>query len=145
MENWAFTLWSKCSIFHNIFKYMIFQRSQKALLWHKGLRTVPYRWKNLILKLGDFIWIFFFWLSVGIVTSTESGGFLICVFILWWEHPKAQLKVVLEKLGMKPATPGLQGYALIHYTTAASDLIWKCVWASYNSLYGSLISYWNLM
>ena len=28
---------SKCSIFHNIFKYMIFQRHQKALLWSKGL------------------------------------------------------------------------------------------------------------
>ena len=30
---------SKCSIFHNIFKYMIFQRRQKALLWSKGLST----------------------------------------------------------------------------------------------------------
>ena len=30
---------SKCSIFHNIFKYMIFQRRQKALLWGKGLRV----------------------------------------------------------------------------------------------------------
>ena len=28
---------SKCSIFYNIFKYMIFQRRQKALLWGKGL------------------------------------------------------------------------------------------------------------
>ena len=29
---------SKCSIFHNIVKYMymIFQRRQKALLWSKG-------------------------------------------------------------------------------------------------------------
>ena len=28
---------SKCSIFHNIFKYMIFQRCQNAWLWSKGL------------------------------------------------------------------------------------------------------------
>ena len=28
---------SKCSIFHNIFEYMIFQRPQKALSWSKGL------------------------------------------------------------------------------------------------------------
>ena len=28
---------SKCSIFHNIFKYLIFQRHQKALLWNKEL------------------------------------------------------------------------------------------------------------
>ena len=37
MENGAFAPKSKCSIFHNIFKYMIFQRRQKALLWSKGL------------------------------------------------------------------------------------------------------------
>ena len=28
---------SKHSIFHNIFKYVVFQRHQKALLWSKGL------------------------------------------------------------------------------------------------------------
>ena len=28
--------------------------------------------------------------------------------------------MVLEKLGIEPATPGLQGIALIHYTTVAS-------------------------
>ena len=28
------------SIFQNIFKYMMFQRRQKALLWSKGLRLV---------------------------------------------------------------------------------------------------------
>ena len=28
---------SKCSIFHDIFKYMIFRRRQKALSWSKGL------------------------------------------------------------------------------------------------------------
>ena len=26
----------KCSIFHNIFKYMTFQGLQRALLWSKG-------------------------------------------------------------------------------------------------------------
>ena len=38
MENGAFVQKSKCSIFNNIFKHMIFQRRQKALLWSKGLR-----------------------------------------------------------------------------------------------------------
>ena len=42
----AFTLWSKCSLFHNIFKYMIFQRPQKALLWSKGLRF----WYNVLIS-----------------------------------------------------------------------------------------------
>ena len=45
MEHLLF--WSKCSIFHNIFKYMIFQRHQfKALIWSKGLKEsktcIPY-------------------------------------------------------------------------------------------------------
>ena len=35
---------SKCSIFHNIFKYMIFQRCQKALLWSKGLNMQHIKW-----------------------------------------------------------------------------------------------------
>ena len=37
MENGGFAPMEQCSIFHNIFKYMIFQRRQKALLWSKGL------------------------------------------------------------------------------------------------------------
>ena len=33
MENGAYALWSKCSIFHIIFKYMIFQSHLKPSLW----------------------------------------------------------------------------------------------------------------
>ena len=29
--------WSKCSIFHNIFKYKVFQMCQNELSWSKGL------------------------------------------------------------------------------------------------------------
>ena len=29
--------WSKCSIFHNVSKYIVFQRCQKKLSWIKGL------------------------------------------------------------------------------------------------------------
>ena len=39
MENGAFAPKEKCSIFHNIVKYMIFQRHQTALLWSRGLST----------------------------------------------------------------------------------------------------------
>ena len=41
MENGTFALLSKCSIFYNIFKYMIFQRRQKGLLWSKRLTLLP--------------------------------------------------------------------------------------------------------
>ena len=40
MENGAFAPKEQCSIFHNIVKYMIFQRRQKELLWSKGLRDI---------------------------------------------------------------------------------------------------------
>ena len=30
----------KCSIFHNIFKYIVFQRHRKVLLWSRGLRSL---------------------------------------------------------------------------------------------------------
>ena len=39
MENGAFAPRSKCSIFHNIFKYIVFQRRQKVLSWSKGLHV----------------------------------------------------------------------------------------------------------
>ena len=39
---------------------------------------------------------------------------------IWREHPQTQSNLVLEKPGIEPATPGLQGIALIHYTTGAS-------------------------
>ena len=35
---------NKCSIFHNIFKYSIFQRRQKAFMWSKGLTTIVGQW-----------------------------------------------------------------------------------------------------
>ena len=37
--NGAFATKEQCSIFHIIFKYMIFQRHQKALLWSKRLNA----------------------------------------------------------------------------------------------------------
>ena len=40
MENGAFARKSKYSFSHNIFKYMIFQRRQMALLFGKGLHVI---------------------------------------------------------------------------------------------------------
>ena len=49
------------------------------------------------------------------------GWFKVCVLVFMSGAPKGSPKVVfMEKLGIEPATPGLQGIALIHYTTAAS-------------------------
>ena len=53
----------------------------------------------------------------------------------------AQPKVFLEKPGIEPATPGLQGIALIHYNMAASrhatgDMILVC------SRFPWLYQYW---
>ena len=45
-----------------------------------------------------------------VVTSTGPGGFMVCECILWREHSKAHWKCffLMEKLGIEPATPGLQ-------------------------------------
>ena len=51
-------------------------------------------------------------------TSTGPGGFMICVFINMTGTPEGSTESgFMEKLGIEPATPGLQGIALIHYTT----------------------------
>ena len=56
-------------------------------------------------------------------TSTGPGGFMICVFINMTGTPEGSTESgFIEKPGIEPATPGLQGIALIHYTTGAS--IW---------------------
>ena len=52
---------------------------------------------------------------------------MICVFFYYMTGaPEGSPKVVLcgfmEKPGIEPATPGLQGIALIHYTTGASHM-----------------------
>ena len=59
MENGAFAPKSKCSIFHNIFKCVIFQRRQTALLWSKRLShfclmefPTFINWTNLLLIKG---------------------------------------------------------------------------------------------
>ena len=47
--------WSKCSIFHNIFKYMIFQRCQKVLLWSKGLKWKEKKKKKVRKEVTKFV------------------------------------------------------------------------------------------
>ena len=51
---------------------------------------------------------------------TGPGGFMICVFINMTGTPEGSTESgFMEKPGIEPATPGLQGIALIHYTTGA--------------------------
>ena len=53
-------------------------------------------------------------------TSTGPGGFMICVFFYMTGTPEGSTESgFMENPGIEPATPGLQGIALIHYTTGA--------------------------
>ena len=56
---------------------------------------------------------------------------MICVFINMTGTPEGSTESgFMEKPGIEPATPGLQGIALIHYTTGAS-LVYSCfLWLS---------------
>ena len=48
---------------------------------------------------------------------------MICVFINMTGTPEGSTESgFMEKPGIEPATPGLQGIALIHYTTGAGSL-----------------------
>ena len=48
---------------------------------------------------------------------------MICVFIIRTATPEGSTESgFMEKPGIEPATPGLQGIALIHYTTGASPV-----------------------
>ena len=59
-------------------------------------------------------------------TSTAGRVYDLCVYFMTGA-PEGSPKVVLcdfmEKPGIEPATPGLQGIALIHYTTGASQMV----------------------
>ena len=59
-------------------------------------------------------------------TSTAGRVYDLCVYYMTGA-PEGSPKVVffygfffMEKPGIEPATPGLQGIALIHYTTGAA-------------------------
>ena len=50
-------------------------------------------------------------------TSTGSGGFMIlCVYYMTGTPEGSTESGFMEMPGIEPATPGLQGIALIHYT-----------------------------
>ena len=57
-------------------------------------------------------------------TSTGPEGFMIlCVYYMTGTPEGSTESGFMEKPGIEPATPGLQGIALIHYTTTASPFI----------------------
>ena len=45
----------------------------------------------------------------------------LCVYYMTQTPKGSNESGFMEKPGIEPATPGLQGIALIHYTTGASD------------------------
>ena len=71
-------------------------------------------------KSSHILFVAFPWVE----TSTGPGGFMICVFYYMTGTPEGSAESgFMEKPGFEPATPGLQGIALIHYTTGASHIL----------------------
>ena len=69
--------------------------------------------KKQIINKKNKLFVAFPWVE----TSTGPGGFMICVFINMTGTPEGSTESgFMEKPGIEPATPGLQGIALIHYT-----------------------------
>ena len=81
----------------------------------KGLTSwLSFVVSTVSLSLSQKLFVAFPWVE----TSTGPGGFMICVFINMTGTPEGSTESgFMEKPGIEPATPGLQGIALIHYTT----------------------------
>ena len=61
----------------------------------------------------------FLWLFPWVVTSSARMVYDLCVYYMTGTPEGSTESGFMEKPGMEPATPGLQGIALIHYTTGA--------------------------
>ena len=64
----------------------------------------------------------FLWLFPWVVTSSAGMVYDLCVYYMTGTPEGSTESGFMEKPGIEPATPGLQGIALIHYTTGASQL-----------------------
>ena len=62
-----------------------------------------------------------------VVTSTAGRVYDLCVYYMTGA-PKLTESGFMEKPGIEPGTPGLQGIALIHYTTGASQKKKNFLW-----------------
>ena len=86
MEHLLF--WSKCSIFHNTFKYMIFQKRQKALLWSKGFKQV--RYLNVFFRITKS--------RMERLRSCYAGGNIGMFDVSYWSYCKVALKQSLTAM-----------------------------------------------
>ena len=69
-------------------------------------------------RRGKKLFVAFPWVE----TSTGLGGFMICVFYYMTGTPEGSTESgFMEKPGIEPTTPGLQGIALIYYTTGGAS------------------------
>ena len=60
------------------------------------------------------------WLFPWVVTSSAGMVYDVCVYYMTGAPEGSTESGFMEKPGIEPAIPGLQGIALIHYTTGAS-------------------------
>ena len=52
----------------------------------------------------------------------------LCVYYMTGTREGSAESGFMEKPGIEPATPGLQGIALFHYTTGASHVDGRFIW-----------------
>ena len=57
----------------------------------------------------------------------EGPVYDLCVYYMTGTPEGLTISGFMEKPGMEPATPGLQGRALIHYTTGASQTVYGLI------------------
>ena len=135
MENGAFAPWSKCSIFHNIFIYIVFQRRQNVLLWSKGLMmvsspTVPSL--TLSRKLSCCLNFFVTELNTGIKDTMQS---------LYSTPPNnTDLDITLSCCGSQKFLPWYFTKKLKEMSFSYSSFIKNCpfiIWFTYNMVHSN--------
>ena len=87
-------------------KVAAFTVCEKSIDTHYALPV-----KAVFFQSKNFLWLFQYW---------AGRVYDLCVYYMTGTPEGSTESGFMEKPGIEPATPGLQGIALIHYTTGAS-------------------------
>ena len=116
---------SKCSIFHNILKYMIFQRRKNALLWGKELIDT-----HLLCSSWHPMHV-----NGSINHIPEFGNKIWSIWNRWWKSNKSCSNMIIKQWKMQQS--------LINKSQISFTIEFSCLLSCLHTFLGSL--YWFIM
>ena len=118
--------------------------SPKVVLWRSwesNLRPLVYKHSAYPLHHGGLLICLFLFCGFPGYRPVPPGWFKIVCWFNVGSTRRLTESGFMEKLGIEPATPGLQGIALIHYTTGASYLLIPMP----KKIHNTLVATFNIM